>query len=67
MGLASLAFCAISTGIFGYPKREGASVSLREIRRFQTAYGDSPLHIVLVAFTADDERIYREAVESMPE
>jgi len=67
MGLASLAFCAISTGIFGYPKREAASVSLREIGRFQTAHGDSPLHVVLVAFTPDDERIHREAVASMPE
>jgi O-acetyl-ADP-ribose deacetylase (regulator of RNase III) len=67
LGLASLAFCAISTGIFGYPKREAASLSLRELRRFQTAHGDSPLHVVLVTFTADDQRIYREAVESMPE
>jgi O-acetyl-ADP-ribose deacetylase (regulator of RNase III) len=67
LGLASLAFCAISTGIFGYPKREAASVSLREIRRFQMAHGDCPLHVVLVAFTADDERICREAIEVMHE
>jgi O-acetyl-ADP-ribose deacetylase (regulator of RNase III) len=32
--LASIAFPAISTGIYGYPLREAAEIALRELRRF---------------------------------
>jgi O-acetyl-ADP-ribose deacetylase (regulator of RNase III) len=65
LGLSSIAFCAISTGIFGYPKRDAASASLRVIRQFQTT-SEGSLHVILVAFTSQDELIYREAVEEIP-
>ena len=61
----SIAFCAISSGIFGYPKREAARVALRAIERFQVSCPpDPPLHVIIVAYTQDDENIYRAALES---
>lgn len=33
-GLESISFCAISTGIFGYPTRGAAQVAMEEIRKF---------------------------------
>jgi O-acetyl-ADP-ribose deacetylase (regulator of RNase III) len=65
LGLASIGFCAISTGIFGYPKREAALISLREIRQFQTKH-EGALHVILVAFTSLDELTYGEALEEIP-
>jgi O-acetyl-ADP-ribose deacetylase (regulator of RNase III) len=59
--LKSVAFCAISTGVFGYPKRDAAACSLSAIRNHLAANPDPP-HVVLVAFTQEDELVYREAV-----
>jgi O-acetyl-ADP-ribose deacetylase len=35
-GLQSIAFPAISTGIYGYPKQPGAEIALREVRAHAT-------------------------------
>jgi O-acetyl-ADP-ribose deacetylase (regulator of RNase III) len=60
----SAAFCAISSGVFGYPKRDAARVSLGAIREFLAAHGGA-LHVVIVAFSESDEGVYREAIEAM--
>jgi O-acetyl-ADP-ribose deacetylase (regulator of RNase III) len=60
----SVAFCAISTGIFGYPKRDAALVSLRTIRSFFVEHDDAP-HLVIVAFSESDEAVYKAAFEEM--
>jgi|ERR1035438_10405657 O-acetyl-ADP-ribose deacetylase (regulator of RNase III) len=61
----SVAFCAISTGVFGYPKRAAALVSLAAIQGFLAGRGDAP-HVILAAFTAEDEAVYRSVIEEMP-
>ena len=61
----SIAFCAISTGVFGYPKSAAARVSLTAIQGFLAGCSDAP-HVILVAFTGDDEAVYRSAIEEMP-
>jgi O-acetyl-ADP-ribose deacetylase len=59
--LTSVAFPAISTGIFGYPQREAAQVAIREV-----ATAASGLHHVrLVRFVLFDERslaLHREVL-----
>ncbi len=60
----SVACCAISTGVFGYPKRAAALVALAAIQGFLAGSGDAP-HVILVAFTADDEAVYRSAIGEM--
>ena len=63
LDLSSVAFCAISTGVFGYPKRDAAQVSLRSIEEFLTAHREPPLHVIVVAYTPDDEAVYRAALQ----
>lgn len=60
----SVAFCAISTGVFGYPKRDAARVALGAIRAFPATH-DGTLHVVIVAFSESDESVYREALKEM--
>jgi O-acetyl-ADP-ribose deacetylase (regulator of RNase III) len=39
LGLRSLAFCCISTGVFGFPQREAAQIAVRTVR----AWLDGPM------------------------
>jgi O-acetyl-ADP-ribose deacetylase (regulator of RNase III) len=56
--LASIAFPAISTGIYGYPKEEAARVSLAAIERALKAH--APIaEVRLVYFSAGDAEIVR--------
>jgi O-acetyl-ADP-ribose deacetylase len=51
-GVRSIAFPAISTGVFGFPKPRAAEIAVAEARRF--AAGDATLdHVVFVCFDAE--------------
>lgn len=56
-GITSIAFPAISTGIFGYPAAEAADVALREIAALAPAL-KSVRRIRIVLFDEDDLRIW---------
>ncbi len=47
--VASIAFPAISTGIYGFPADRAAAIAVREIRRFLAEH-DRPTQVVLVAY-----------------
>jgi O-acetyl-ADP-ribose deacetylase (regulator of RNase III) len=53
LGATSIALPAISTGIFGYPKREGTAAIFEEARSWLDGQPDSSLKTV--RFTAFDE------------
>lgn len=53
----SIAFPAISTGVFGYPKPAAARIALKVMHEFEDAMG----RIVVCCFSAEDEKICREA------
>ncbi len=59
LGATSVAFPAISTGVYGYPKDAAAEIAVRTIEQADTAVD----RVVLVAFSADDlaryERLLR--------
>ncbi len=57
LGAASIAFPAISTGIFGYPSREAAEVAVTTLRSLEP--GSVEL-CVLVAFDEQTDATYRE-------
>ena len=59
----SIAFPAISTGVYGYPKREAASVSYRAICRWLEENADYDLRVILCCFNAQDAQLYRRLRE----
>ena len=58
MKLKSIAFCCISTGVFGYPKEEAALLAVKVVQQYkkQTA---SSLKIIFDVFTEEDYELYR--------
>ena len=48
-GVGSIAFPAISCGIYGYPIEDAATIAVREVRAFLDGF-DVPQRVALVAF-----------------
>lgn len=63
-GLRSVAFPAVSTGIFGYPVDEAAEVALRAIRDAAPGLGSVRL-VRFVLFGESDLRAHEHALEAM--
>lgn len=62
-GVRTIAFPAISTGAFGFPRDRAARIAVREVRRFLET--DSHLREVLLVCYGDEScRILREALEA---
>lgn len=57
--LETLAFCCISTGVFGYPQQAAAHVAIDAVRH-HLDHNDSNLKVIFNVFLASDESIYRE-------
>jgi O-acetyl-ADP-ribose deacetylase (regulator of RNase III) len=57
----SLAFPAISTGIYGYPKLEAAYVAVRTVAAF-VAENEMPRHVVFCCFDAYATDLHRRAI-----
>jgi O-acetyl-ADP-ribose deacetylase (regulator of RNase III) len=57
-GLHSLAFCCISTGIFGFPQEEAAGIAVRTVRAWLDEAA-TDLVVVFNVFGAKDELLYR--------
>ena len=58
-GLRTVAFCCISTGVFGFPQREAAQIAVRTVGEWLGSHG-SDILVVFNVFGEADERIYRE-------
>jgi O-acetyl-ADP-ribose deacetylase (regulator of RNase III) len=58
-GLNSVAFPAISTGVYGYPKEQAAEIAVGTIKEFLK---DNEMEIILVAFGELDEALYKNLV-----
>ena len=56
----SIAFPAISTGVYGYPNREAAQVAVDTLREWLSKNPEYEIRIVLVGFDEGTCSIYRE-------
>ena len=64
-GLRSMAFPAISTGVYGYPMTEATGIAIDTVR---SAVDHSCLHeIIFCCFSADDLQIYRQLLATLPD
>ncbi len=61
--IRSIAFPNISTGIYGYPKREAAATALNVINDFCKKYPDAFDEIFLVCFDDENKNIYHEILK----
>ena len=58
-GLHSIAFPAISTGVYGYPKEAAAEIALMTIREWFEAHPDAGMRVSIVSFSEQDDEIYQ--------
>lgn len=55
----SIAFCCISTGVFGFPKEEAARIAVDRVLAWLDDR-QSHMHVVFNVFNEHDERVYHE-------
>ncbi|MBQ7657343.1 MAG: O-acetyl-ADP-ribose deacetylase [Butyrivibrio sp.] len=58
-GLHSIAFPGISTGVYGYPKKEAAGIALTTVRDWLNKNAGYEMDITIVNFSEADYRIYQ--------
>ncbi len=61
-GIRSIAFPAISTGIYGFPRARAARIAVATARDFLAASAGSPERIVFVSFGATDHDVMARAL-----
>jgi O-acetyl-ADP-ribose deacetylase len=59
LGAATIAFPAISTGLYGYPRRDAAAVAVDTLRATRTGVDE----VTLVAFDDEGLAIYRDQLD----
>ena len=61
-GLSTLAFCCISTGVFGFPQEEAASIAAHTVLSHLTST-DPELKVIFDVFLDSDQHIYQELLD----
>ncbi|MBR0366575.1 MAG: macro domain-containing protein, partial [Clostridia bacterium] len=57
-GVKSIAFCCISTGVFGFPQREAAEIAINTVKEYKKAT-NSDIKVIFNVFKDEDLMIYR--------
>ncbi len=60
--IRSIAFPAISTGIYGFPRTRAARIAVATVRDFLAASGGLPERVVFVSFSATDHDVMGQAL-----
>ena len=55
--IESIAFCCISTGVFGFPQDKAAEIAVRTVREFRKTHD---IQVIFNVFREDDHEIYKE-------
>jgi len=62
--LKTVAFPAISTGVYGYPKKEACRIAISQTADFLREHPEIE-EVVFVCFSGADEDIYRETMDEL--
>jgi hypothetical protein len=60
--LKTVAFCGVSTGIYGYPRDKAAHVALRTVRNWLEQNHEKVDRIIFVNFLDAEQRVYLETI-----
>jgi O-acetyl-ADP-ribose deacetylase (regulator of RNase III) len=63
--LHSIAFPGISTGVYGYPKKEAAHIALSTVKEWLEANADYDIEVTFVNFSEEDYLIYQKTAAEM--
>jgi len=63
-GLTSIAFPAISTGVYGYPMDQAARIAVEQAKEALARYPELD-RVILVAFSTEARQLYQELVEEV--
>ena len=61
-GIHSIAFPAISTGVYGYPLEEAVPIAVQTVRAWLAGHQDYPMTVVLCCFNQRAQDLYQHAV-----
>ncbi|MCI0439222.1 MAG: O-acetyl-ADP-ribose deacetylase [Chloroflexi bacterium] len=64
-GIRTIAFPAISTGVYGFPKERAARIAMRETRDFLAQNPDAFDRVIHVCFSPRDLQIFSDALEEV--
>ncbi len=60
-GLKSIAYCCISTGVFGFPSKDAAKIAIKTVRELQAHHEQSKkLEVIFNVFSDRDYELYSE-------
>ena len=62
LGLASIAFPGISTGVYGYPLDEAAAISLKAVVHWFNTHPDDAVSVYFCCFRDEEMAAYRKAL-----
>lgn len=62
--IKTIAFCAISTGVFGFPKKEAAEIAVNTVMNWLQENPRSFEKIVFCVFSEEDYQIYYDVFQS---
>lgn len=62
-GIASVAFCCISTGEFHFPNDRAAQIAVETVSAFMEAHGDAMERVIFNVFKDSDREIYEEIIK----
>ena len=64
--IRSLAFCAISTGVYRFPRQRAARIAVSQVRAWLAEH-DLPQKVIFCCFSNDDARVYRDVLAPQPQ
>jgi O-acetyl-ADP-ribose deacetylase (regulator of RNase III) len=64
LGVASVAFPCVSTGVYGYPKAAACAIAVDAVLEWLAA-NDVPKQVTFCCFGADDEQLYRDRLAAV--
>ena len=66
--LNSIAFCCISTGVFGFPQDQAAAIAVATVEAWLEEHADTTISLIVFnVFTTSDERLYQQQFQQRAE